>query len=93
MINIATFKKIALSFAETNEQPHFEKISFRVGKKIFATYDSKNNRACIKLSEADQHIFCLYDKSIIFPVPINGENRDGHLLISQKLKSNCLPVL
>ena len=68
MINIATFKKIALSFAETNEQPHFEKTSFRVGKKIFATYDSKNNRACNKLSIADQDIFCLYDKSIIFPV-------------------------
>lgn len=33
MINIAIFKKNALSFAETNEQPHFEKISFRVGKK------------------------------------------------------------
>jgi predicted DNA-binding protein (MmcQ/YjbR family) len=69
MINIATFRKIALSFAETTEQPHFEKTSFRVGKKIFATYDSKNNRACIKLSEANQDIFCLYDKSIIFPVP------------------------
>ena len=33
MVSIATFKKIALSFAETTEQPHFEKTSFRIGKK------------------------------------------------------------
>ena len=69
MVSIGTFKKIALSFAETTEQPHFEKTSFRIGKKIFATYDSKNNRAGIKLSVADQDIFCLYDKSIIFLMP------------------------
>lgn len=41
MVTIDSFRKTALSFAETSEQPHFKKTSFRVGKKIFATYDEK----------------------------------------------------
>ncbi len=69
MIDITTFRKKALSFPEAKEEPHFEKASFRIGKKIFATLDSKNNKACIKLSAIDQDVFSSFDKSIIFPVP------------------------
>ena len=69
MTGIAQFRKLALSFPGTNEQPHFEKTSFRIGKKIFATLDEKNNRACLKLSEIDQDVFSTFDKSIIYPVP------------------------
>ena len=69
MVTLQSFRKIALSFPETNEQPHFEKTSFRIGKKIFATYDAKENLACIKLSETDQDIFSLIDKTIIYPIP------------------------
>jgi predicted DNA-binding protein (MmcQ/YjbR family) len=69
MVDIKVFRQTALSFPETTEEPHFEKTSFRIGKKIFATYDSKNNQACIKLSKTDQDIFSAPDKSIIFPVP------------------------
>jgi predicted DNA-binding protein (MmcQ/YjbR family) len=68
MVSIDTFRKLALSFPEATEEPHFEKSSFRVKKKIFATYDDLNKRACIKLSEIDQDIFSLADKTIIFPV-------------------------
>jgi len=69
MVSFNTFRQLALSFPETSEQPHFEKSSFRVCKKIFATYDKNNHRACIKLSEADQDIFSLFDNTIIYPVP------------------------
>jgi predicted DNA-binding protein (MmcQ/YjbR family) len=69
MVSIKTFRTLALSFPETSEQPHFEKTSFRVGKKIFATYDDKNKRACIKLSEIDQDVFSSINKEIIYPVP------------------------
>jgi predicted DNA-binding protein (MmcQ/YjbR family) len=69
MISSETFRQIALSFPEVSEQPHFEKPSFRVGNKIFATLDMKKNQACIKLSEMDQYVFSTKDKSIIFPVP------------------------
>jgi predicted DNA-binding protein (MmcQ/YjbR family) len=68
MVSIKTFRKLALSFPEATEELHFEKTSFRVKKKIFATYDDLNKRACIKLSEIDQDIFSLADKTIIFPV-------------------------
>ncbi len=68
MITIDTLRKIALSFPETTEEPHFEKTSFRVKKKIFATYDEDRNRACIKLSEIDQDVFSSVDKKNIFPV-------------------------
>lgn len=68
MVSIDTFRKMALSFPETTEEPHFEKTSFQVKKKIFATYDELKKRACIKLSEIDQNIFSAIDKTIIFPV-------------------------
>ena len=69
MVKIQTFRALALSFPEVNEEPHFEKTSFRVRKKIFATYDEKQNRACLKLSESEQDIFSIASKGIIYPVP------------------------
>jgi hypothetical protein len=39
-----------------------------VKKKIFATYDAQKKRACLKLSEIDQHVFSTAAKAIIFPV-------------------------
>ena len=69
MVDIDTFRKMALSFPETTEQPHFEKPSFRVHNKIFASLDLKKNQACLKLSEIDQDVFSIKDKSVIFPVP------------------------
>jgi predicted DNA-binding protein (MmcQ/YjbR family) len=69
MVSINAFRTLALSFPETLEQPHFEKKSFRVGKKIFATYDDKSKRACIKLSPIDQEVFSSYNKDNIYAVP------------------------
>ncbi len=69
MADIQTFRQLALSFPETIEMPHFEKASFRVHKKIFATLDIKNNRACVMLTEIDQSVFSAFDKAIIYPVP------------------------
>lgn len=68
MVSIETFRQFALSFEEAVEQPHFEKTSFRVNKKIFATLDISNKTIAVKLSETDQSVFCSFDKSIIYPV-------------------------
>lgn len=68
MINLDQLRQIACSFPETAEEPHFEKSSFRVWKKIFATYDRKLNTATIKLSPEDQDVFSLGDHGIS-PVP------------------------
>jgi predicted DNA-binding protein (MmcQ/YjbR family) len=73
-------RQFALSLPETTEDPHFEKTSFRVRKKIFATYDEKNNRACLKLSEIDQDVFSTIDKAAIYPVP-NKWGKQGWTLI------------
>lgn len=83
MVTLNTLRKIALSFPETSEEPHFEKTSFRVKKKIFATYDDKTKRACIKLSEINQDVFCLVDKTIIFPVD-NKWGKQGWTFIEMK---------
>jgi predicted DNA-binding protein (MmcQ/YjbR family) len=68
MVTIETAKQLALSFEEAEEQPHFEKTSFRVKKKIFATLDLTKKQAVLKLSAIDQSVFCAYDKSVIYPV-------------------------
>lgn len=69
MIRYSTLRKLALSFPGVTEEPHFEKISFRVNKKLFASYDALHHRACIQLSEIGQSVFCAYDATITFPVP------------------------
>ena len=61
------FRETALSFPEVTEEPHFDKTSFRVRKKIFVTYDFKTFLACLKLSETDQDLFSLFDPTLIFP--------------------------
>ncbi len=81
MATIDSLRTLALSFPNTREEPHFEKTSFRVGKKIFATYDAKKDQACIKLTEIDQDVFSTFDRSIIFPVP-NKWGKQGWTLIS-----------
>lgn len=68
MVTIEFLKQIALALPETTEDPHFEKTSFRVKKKIFATYDHSKNRTCIKLSEIDQDVFSSSDRTIVYPV-------------------------
>lgn len=83
MVSIDTFRKLALSFPNVTEEPHFEKTSFKVKKKIFATYDLVNKRACVKLSEIDQDVFSSADKTIIFPVD-NKWGTQGWTFIEMK---------
>ena len=83
MVSIDTFRTLALSFPEATEEPHFEKTSFRVKKKIFASYDVKKEIACIKLSEIDQNVFSSADKEIIYPVD-NKWGKQGWTLIEMK---------
>jgi predicted DNA-binding protein (MmcQ/YjbR family) len=91
MVSKDTLRKLALSFPEVTEEPHFEKTSFRVKKKIFATYDDAKKRACIKLSEIDQDVFSSADKTIIFPVD-NKLGKQGWTLIEMSKVSNDLFV-
>jgi predicted DNA-binding protein (MmcQ/YjbR family) len=83
MISIKTVRQIALAFEEAKEEPHFDKISFRVNKKIFATLDVNLNRIVLKLSEIDQSVFSAYDTTIIYPVP-NKWGKQGWTIIELK---------
>lgn len=69
MIDQETVRTLALEFDEAVEQPHFERTSFRVRKKVFATMDEKKNIAVVKLSLVEQSIFCGIDKRAFYPVP------------------------
>ena len=80
MVSIATFRQLALSFPETAEQPHFDRKSFRVKKKIFATLHQKEKRVVLKFSLPDQSVFCSFDKKIIYPVP-GGWGRQGWTIV------------
>ncbi len=80
MVTLTTFRKLALSLPEATEEPHFEKISFRVKKKIFATYDVKNKSACVRISEIDQHVYSSIDRTIIHPVD-NKWGKQGWTII------------
>lgn len=82
MVDVETFRKMALSFAGATEKLHFDRPSFSI-KKIFATLDLQNNRACLMLSEIDQSIFCAFDKSIIYPVP-NKWGKQGATYVELK---------
>jgi hypothetical protein len=61
---------MALSFQGTAEAPHFDRAAFKViEKRIFATLHEASLTANLKLSEVDQSVFCVYDKTIVYPVP------------------------
>lgn len=80
MIRQLFFRELALSFPEATEAPHFEKTSFRVKNKIFATLDLKKNLACIRLSPIDQDVFSVFDNQIIYPVA-NKWGKQGWTLV------------
>ena len=49
--------------------PHFDRTAFKaVGKRIFATMHEASETANVKLSLADQSVFCLIDKEAIYAV-------------------------
>jgi predicted DNA-binding protein (MmcQ/YjbR family) len=80
MVSVETVRTLALSFPEADEQPHFEKASFRIKKKIFATLSEKDKRCTVKLSPVDQSVF-VSSTLLLFTLPRElGVNRDGQLL-------------
>src|SRR4051812_16790263 len=70
MVTEKEFTEMALSFPGTEQAPHFERIGFKVtGKRMFATYLSKDHTVNIFLTPAEQKIFCKMDRNSIYPVP------------------------
>lgn len=65
-----TFISMALSFQGVEQKAHFDRIGFKAkGKRMFATYLSKNHTANIFLRPEEQKLFCEMNKMDIYPVP------------------------
>jgi hypothetical protein len=84
MVSVAQFRELALSFTEAVESPHFEKASFRIRRKVFATLDESAHRACLKLTEREQDLFCLFDRTVMYPVP-NKFGKQGWTFVALPL--------
>ena len=67
MVSIKEATAWALAYPEALELPHFERTSFRVRKKIFATLDEKTRIAALKFSPIDQSVFIDISKAAFYP--------------------------
>ena len=67
MVNIDEFRAFALSFENVIEKPHFERTSYTINNKIFATLDTKKNIGCVKLSTDLQNEYSSI-QTYIYPV-------------------------
>ncbi len=83
MVDFETFRQMALSFPGSTESPHFERTSFRLNKKIFATGAETKNIAVVMLPLIEQSVFCAVDKTMIYPVA-GGWGKKGATAINLK---------
>ena len=90
MVSAEEVRKLALSFPETDEQPHFHLYAFRVKKKIFCTLHEKDRRIMVKLSPVDQSVFCAFDSSVIYPVPGGWGKKGATFIELGKIKKTML---
>jgi len=67
---------MALALPGVIELPHFDRASFRVNKRIFATMQEEKKIAVLMFSPLEQSVFCSFDKTIIYPVP-GGWGKQG----------------
>lgn len=54
MVTAARFRKLALSFADATEAPHFDRTAFRTPRRIFATLAKDGATANLMLDRALQ---------------------------------------
>jgi len=54
-----------------NVQPHFEKISYRIGNSIVATFNETTFLFTVKLSMDDQESYSILYPNSVYPVPNN----------------------
>src|SRR5256885_11101284 len=47
------FRKLALSMPDATEEPHFDRASFRIGKRIFATMKEETKEAMVGVADQD----------------------------------------
>lgn len=80
MVTVSWARQFALSFEEATEQPHFEKTSFRVRKKIFATLNTADKQVVVKFTAEQQSLFGLHNPAAVYPVS-GGWGKQGYTVL------------
>ena len=65
-MNARNFRKLALSFPDAHQEPHFERASFRVGKKIFATLTAAGDEAMVRVTPPERLFALLSGRPDVF---------------------------
>lgn len=90
MVTSNTCRQLAMALPNATAAPHFEKESFKINNKIFATLNVAEDRACVKLSPIDQSVFCQFDKEVMYPVPNKWGTQGWTLINLKKVKKSML---
>lgn len=69
MTDFSMLHDYVMSLPEVTEEPHFEKLSYRVKKKIVATVGAEEGFFVVKLTPMQQTLFCKWDESACHPIP------------------------
>jgi len=69
-VKAAAFRRLALSFPDTEERSHMDHPDFRVAGKIFATLNHDESLGMVKLTPDQQEVF-VHDDPKVFE-PVNG---------------------
>jgi predicted DNA-binding protein (MmcQ/YjbR family) len=67
MIDLESAHEILTSMPEATEDAHFDKPSYKIKGKIFATFNIDNKWVTLRLTPEQQTIFC--EDSSFYPVP------------------------
>jgi hypothetical protein len=62
----AAFRKLALSMPGAVELPHFERTSFRIGKRIFATMTADGSEAMVPVQPVDRCLALIENQPQMF---------------------------
>lgn len=90
MVSVAAFVKLALALPGATQAPHFEKQSFRVKNKIFATLLEKEKQAVLMLPPLNQSLFMKIDRSAIYPHPSKWGLKGATVFELTKVKKEWL---
>jgi hypothetical protein len=60
------FRKLALSLPEAAEAPHFDRASFRVGKKVFATLSADRCEVMVRVTPPERLFGLLAGRPDVF---------------------------
>jgi len=92
MLTVDHVRRMALALPETAEAPHFDKTSFRVAGKIFATW-AQGRPLMLKLDPEDQANLVADDPARITPVPGVWGRRGCTFVSFETLAEDRLAVL